>query len=782
MNEVAELSPEGHDQIEDRKKTGGRMPWLSALGHLRRWTDLLTVLGLTCVVYVNSLANGFHFHDRYTIIESNAIRHIGDLGTVLSAWPSRPMFTLSLATNYALGGLDPFGYHLLNLFLHLAAVALVYALVKTMVAVPDEDSADRRYCWMPATAAILFALNPVHTQAVNYISARSSLLATGFYLGAVVLFARWSMLDRSRRMRWVPLAGMYICFALGMAGKEIAVTFPAIVLLYDYVFVSNRNLHTLRRRWPVHVPLWLAALVSVLAFRWFASSIHYSPARSVGSNLLSQVEIIVRYIRLMTVPVGLNVHHTVPGSTGIGSVQTLTSFATIVLLLGTGIALLRQHRPAGFAILWFFVALVPTSSVIPLAVLMNENRLYLPGVGFAIVSGYVLTRFLPRHASTWRTALQSVAGIFIILIGVVYGAGTAYRNTVWRSQYTLWTDSVAKGSRSYVSLTNLARACAGKVMYHRALELYRAAAELDPVRPRAYAGMADVHLALGQIDEALDACRQAVETAPDVAEYHHRSSVLFEQKGDIEQARAENARTLELEPAYPEALFMNGRLLIAEGKMDAAAEAFERAAYLRPEVTLYHSYLGRAYTALGDMATDFADKAPWYTKALAAYRRTGRLDPSSADAYYNIGNICKRLGRIPETVAAYETCIRLEPNWPNPYVNLGGMLMELGRVEDAVRHFDRAIELDPSLVQARFNRASAWLELGRVDAAIGELDDLLDRAPEYAVNIHMMLGQAYLAKNESDRARRAFRAALDIQPDFGPARAALDTIDVPQQP
>jgi len=318
-------------------------------------------------------------------------------------------------------------------------------------------------------------------------------------------------------------------------------------------------------------------------------------------------------------------------------------------------------------------------------------------------------------------------------------------------------------------------------MYNRALGLYRAAAELDPGDPRVHGGMADVHAAMGNLDDAIEHYRRAIEAAP-VAEFHHRLSVLLEQKGDGEQARAENARALELEPAYPEALFMTGRFLIAEGRINAAAEAFERAAYLRPEVAVYHNYLGHAYTTLGDTVTDFADKAPWYTKALAAYRRAVRLDPASAEAHYNIANTCKRLGRIQETVAAYRTCIRLEPTWPNPYVNLGGVLMELGQVEDALRHFGRAIELDPSLVQARFNRASAWLELGRTDAAIGELRALLDRAPEYAANTHMTLGQAYLAKNEPDRARQSFRAVLDIQPDFAPAQAALDALDTLRQP
>jgi len=762
--------------------THSDLPTLISAGLRRvgRWADLLIVLCLTCIVYFNSLSNGFVFFDRSAVFENSAIRHLDDMGAVISYLPSRPLFTLSLAVNYAVGGLNPFGYHLLNLCLHLAAVAILFALVRTMIAGSENDI---RMKVMPSITAALFALHPLHTQTVDYVSARPAALATVFYIAGVALFARWNRIDKSHRSRWIPLAGMYACFAMAMAGKEIAVTFPAAVLLYDYVFVAQGDGRSLRRRWAVHLPLWLAGLASVAAFKWYSASLGFIPARSVWTNLISQFEIVVRYLRLIAVPAGLNIHHTVPESAGIATVQTLTSLATIVVLVAMAVALLRRHRAAGYGILWFLLALLPTSSVIPLAVLMNENRVYLPGVGFAIVGGYVLSRLLPKNAASPREALQSVGGIVIVLAGLVYGAGTLYRNTVWQNNYTLWSDSLRKGSRDYVTLTNLAQAYAGRAMFYRALDIYREAADLDPDDGRAYAGMGDVHFVMGNLDEAAERYRQAIDTGSVSADNYSRLSITLEQMGRIEGAREATAKALELEPDHPGSLVSAGRALFADGNVEDALHLFEKAVYLRPEQTEYHDQLGLAYIALGDAAPGMAQKGKWYGKALTEHKRAVQLEPTSAESYYNLANACARLGpgRAQEAISAYQTAIRLLPNQPNAYVNLGVTLMQVGQIAEAVDQFDHAIEMDPTLTLARYHRASAWIQLGKVDAAIIELRSLLDRAPELAANVHMSIGNAYLAKQDTDRAREAFRAALDADPNFAPAQAALNMLDAQQR-
>ncbi len=397
MNKLGGKGLERVEPGDGGARSGLAIHMPAGLRRLGRWADLLTVICLTFVVYFNSLSNGFVFSDHSTVIDNSAIRHLGDLGAITRHQPSRPLSTLSLAANFAVGELDPFGYHLVNLCFHLAAVTMVFALVRIMVAGSQDDS---RLKLMPAIAAALFALHPINTQTVNYVSARATMLATTFYLAGLLLFAMWSCIDKSHRARWMPLAGMYVCFVLAMAGKEIAVTFPAAILMYDYTFVSQGDGYKLRRRWPVHLPLWLAGLVSVSAFKWYAASLGFSPARSVWSNLTSQFEIVVRYLRMMVIPTGLNIHHTVPESAGMASAQTLASCVAVVVLVAVAVALLNRHRAAAYGILWFFIALLPTSSVIPLAVLMNENRLYLPAAGFAVAGGYVLTRLLPKNASS----------------------------------------------------------------------------------------------------------------------------------------------------------------------------------------------------------------------------------------------------------------------------------------------------------------------------------------------------------------------------------------------
>jgi len=449
------------------------------------------------------------------------------------------------------------------------------------------------------------------------------------------------------------------------------------------------------------------------------------------------------------------------------------------MLVVAAAALLKRQPISGYAVLWFFLTLAPAASVIPLALLMNETRLYLPGVGFALAGGYLFTRMLPKGVRKWRDAMQSVAGIGVVLVGLLYGAGTAYRNTVWNDEYSLWSDSFGKGSSDYVTLVNLAEAGANRAraMFYRALDLYRNAAAIEPKDARAYAGMGDVHMAMGYMDKAVKDYRRAVAAAPTNAEFYVKLATALEQSGNIEESRETTARAIELAPDNPDVLYMQGRTLFADGMMEQAQDLFERAVYLRPERSGYHDHLGLVYVKLGDMASDLAEKSPWYRKALMAHKRAVELDPASADAHYNMANAYARLGRVNEAIAAYEMCIQLRPNWPNPYVNLGSTMLQAGQTEDAVEQFDRALELDPSMTLARYNRATAWITLGRLDPAIYELLSLLDRAPELAANIHMSIGQAYLAKQDTTRARRAFQEALEVQPGLTAAQAAIDAID-----
>ncbi len=747
--------------------------------HVRPWAPGLVVLGLTFVVYLNSLGNGFVFYDRVTVAENDAIRHLADLGAILKESPSRPLFTLSLAVNYAVGGLDPFGYHLVNLLLHLIVVALVYVLVGLMVSTPD-DEADGRLRWMPAIAAGLFGLHPVHTHTVNYISARSSLLAAMFFLAGVTLFALWSRTGAKHRLRWLALAGMYICFVLAMASNRTALTLPALVLVYDLAFVARCRIGALSRRWLVHAPLWLAAMArwwSLWTLKGGDIAVYLMEKQNAEALLGAPFTYITDYLRLLVLPVGLNVHHYLPEPVDTASIATYATWVAVWFVPTViGFTFLLRRRTLGYGLLL---------TVWPLRFVMYEEGLYLPGVGFAIVSAWILARLLPKDATSWREAMQTVAGIAVVAVGLLYGGGTVYRNTVWRDEYRLWTDSLEKGPPNRVAVINLARAYTGRGMYYRALDLYRDAIELGPTDGQPYAGMGDVQVALGNFGKAAENYRRAIEVGPVLAGYYARLSMALEQMGLVEQAREANAAALERDPDHPAALAAEGQWLLADGNVDTAIERLERAVYLRPEEPQYHDQLGLAYVARGDAEPGLGDRVPWYTKALLEHKRAVELDPSSAESYYryyNLANAYARLSRRNEAFTAYTKSIELNPTWPNAYVNLGGMLMETGQFDEAVKQFDRALQLDPSLVRARYNRASAWIQLGRIDSAIRELRLLVERAPELAPNCHLMIGQAYLVKRDTAQARAAFRAALDAQPGFPPAQAALDALDRTTEP
>lgn len=752
------------DVTENGEKTDGKFG--TVWNWVRDHADILVVLCLTAMVYANSIDNGFHYDDYRTVIGNKAVHRLVDVTEMFRAYPSRPTLTLTLAVNYAFGKLDPTGYHMLTLALHLAAVWLVYLFMKNILATLQPAN---RHRWMPAIAAMLFGLHPIHTEAVNYVSARSDVLAGVLCLSALILFAR---LCAGGNTRWPAMAGFAACYIAGLGSDEVVLTLPALLLLYDFLFVALRDVRMLRRRWYIHVPVWLASAISVF--------LNVPPVDGRTVTFATQMELVARNARLILAPIGLNIHHSISDSAGFFTTTTMLSTFAVGLLITVGIWLLRRRAPAGYGIMWFLITLIPASAIVSHNALIAEHNVYLPAVGFAVAGAWLLGMAIPSNTTQWRTTMQSAGGVCIVLVGVIYSASTCSRNTVWDDGYRLWTDAYDKGSRDAVTVMNLARASVGRGAYYRALDLYGQANDLDPDNPAIHGDLASLHLMTGNMDAAISEFERAAALEPDNAGRHADLARALDTVGRTDEARAENRRALDLDPDQPAALYMEGKVRYRSGNFQAAADMFERAISFRPNAADYHDHLGMTYVKLGDAAASLLEQGPLYTRAIASHQRAIDLDLESAGSHYNIGNAYARLDRTRETIAAYEKAIQLRPDWANPYINLGGVLLESGRPKEALDQFNKALDLDPNIVLARFNRGVALLQLERTDEMIREFTTLVDEAPGLAPNIHLMIGHARMVKNDVDGARKAFKAALDARPGFQEAQAALDALDANQ--
>ncbi len=473
-------------------------------GRARAAAALAAVLIATLLAYLPSLAAPFQFDDWARIADNPGLSD-GRLGLALGwlgAWRVLP--GLTVIANYRLGGTEPFGYHVVNLGLHLATVAAVFALARLAAATPRlAGRAAARHPLVTATvAALLVGCHPLQTQAVTYIIQRATVLATLGYVAAVACWLRARLVQRgARRGRaGVWFAAAATCGLAALLSKENAVTLPLTLLLAELVLLGARpsrrallagaagSLLALLVPLVLVVRAWRPVLPGGSAPGWGTRlwQMLFAPPAAMGTvdplaYLLTQCTVVPRYLALLVRPWGLNVDHDVPVAHA-PTLAVVAGAALVLAVLAAGLAAARRAPLVGFGLLWLLVALSVESSVLPISDLMMEHRMYLamPGVGLA--AGALVA------AARQRAPRLAVAGTLVAAVALV--ALTFARNQVWQSPVSLWLDATDKAPgrvRAWVNL-GVAHHLAGNLP--AALDAYCTAYALAPDDPIAQDNLA----------------------------------------------------------------------------------------------------------------------------------------------------------------------------------------------------------------------------------------------------------------------------------------------------
>jgi hypothetical protein len=375
---------------KSRVRTKRRKPAPEAAG--LRWRAAL-IVAAALLVYWNSFSGPFVFDDVVSVVENRQIREWWRVGALVSSErelpvAGRPLVNASFALNYALGGLDVRGYHAWNLGVHLVCALLVFGVVRrTLQQSGLRVQFESRALDLAFAVALIWALHPLNTEAVDYVTQRTETMMSAFFLAT--LYASIRAGAAGPGWRW-QAAAVVFC-AMGMACKETMVVAPAIVVLYDRSFVFASIKEAVRLRWRLYAGL--AATWVVLALLLQSGprvhSAGFSTDVSVWTYLLNQTTMIVRYLRLSVWPWPLVSNYGWPVSLTLGDV--LPDAIAVTFLLAVSLVALFRWPPLGFLGAWFFLTLAPTSSVVPIATEVGaERRMYLPllsVIALAIIGG-----------------------------------------------------------------------------------------------------------------------------------------------------------------------------------------------------------------------------------------------------------------------------------------------------------------------------------------------------------------------------------------------------------
>lgn len=369
------------------------------------------IAAMVLIAYSNTFTASFHFDDNPSIIENGTIRHITVDNIIQILRGVRPVVYLSIMVNYAFSGLNVIGWHIFNIGIHMANSIFVYLLVLWTLLLPVFGKRyDGNAKWMALFAALLFGVHPIQTESVTYIISRTELLATFFYLATFLLFIKGAPTGK-----FGYAVGMLFTSYLAMGSKEWAVTLPALLILYDFLFIAKGKVKPLLSRWYLFVITaipWVQVYNTLnLTAKGGQAGIGFDVVSPTGISpvnyLLTSFNVIWTYIRLLVLPISQNLDYDYPIAKRLFEIPTILSFLGHLVVVVAAFWLYKKKGMllVPFGVAWFYIGLSPVQSFVPIIDVIFEHRLYMPSIGFfiAFTAGYEsLVEWFDRKRETKR--------------------------------------------------------------------------------------------------------------------------------------------------------------------------------------------------------------------------------------------------------------------------------------------------------------------------------------------------------------------------------------------
>jgi tetratricopeptide (TPR) repeat protein len=597
-------------------------PTFNILGRLGSRTvtmiqiSLILIAGI--IAYANSLNGPFHFDD------------LG-ISDRTYLWPRafksgpRQLVDLTFVVNHLIHGQAVFGYHLVNVAVHLTASVVLFflcgsaleALSLSLPCPPGLHSEEARFikCFIPFAVALLFVCHPVQTQAVTYIVQRYASMVAVFYFASVLAYIRARMACIEDRSRWV-IGLLSFCtllaVVLAMRCKETAYTLPLMLVVAELFLFRGQLLRN--RMFVGGMALILLAIPTLRVVQHGfggLEDIYFSIKHSTmeeltysrSDYLMTQFRVVATYLRLLIVPVNLNLDYDIPLQKTFFALPVLLPLMLHLALLSCSAALFIRSkrlmtqqsgghggiclRLASFGIIWFYLTLMVESSFIPILDVMFEHRVYLPSAG-----GFLAFSAIAAALASKRPSTRTSAWVLLAAVCCVLTVATIQRNRIWNDDLLLWEDTARKSPNKPRVLANLTAAYLRNNKPEKALPLLIRTVELSPGMTDALNNLGLVLDSLrvfeGRYDNGLKFIRETRTVDmryynPWFANTRNNLGLMYEYSGNIEKARKSYEEAVSLVPSFDLAWY--NLLLIAVRQQDhqRVAEAYATLKLLNPE-------------------------------------------------------------------------------------------------------------------------------------------------------------------------------------------------------
>jgi len=439
-----------------------------------------------------------------------------------------------------------------------------------------------------------------------------------FYLASLSLYVKSRLLQNNKSTSGLwkfYYIGALLTAIVAMFTKEMTVTLPLMILLYEFSFLKTKK----SLNWQYLIPFLLTLFIIPLTIGLLPKSVRTQEMQGVLSGLdvispmhylLTQFRVMVTYTRLVFLPFNQNLDYDYPVYKSIFELSVLFSCLFLIIVLFFAQRLFSKYRLVSFSIFWFFLTLLPESSVIPLADVIVEHRLYLPLVGYSmfLVSG--------AYYIFGKNSIKTMV-IVLTMIIACNSVLTYQRNKVWRDDLTLWDDAARK----------------------------------SPHKARPYNGRGDAYLDQGNLTQAMSDYNKAIELDPNMAEAYSNRAIVYINYSNFTQAIVDLNKAIKLKPNNAKAYNSLGSIYLKQGNLIEAMSDYNKAIEINPNIAEAYSNRGSIYSKQGNLIEAMSD----YNKAI-------EINPNIAEAYFNRGNLYAKEGNLIEAMSDYNKAIEINPN------------------------------------------------------------------------------------------------------------------------
>ncbi|MBC8283407.1 MAG: tetratricopeptide repeat protein [Nitrospinae bacterium] len=659
---------------------------------------------LIVLVYGNTIFNTFHFDDIPSILEKPWIRGLDKIPQFIFSFFQRPLVILTFNLNYSISEFEVWSYHLFNIFFHIIATLLIYKFVQQIIFFLKNHSNKSTFDLfsLPYFAALVFALHPLNTQSVTYISSRSSVLATIFYLSALILFFKGF---NKRKFEGKPgriyFLGFSLFFLLGALTKEIIVTLPAALFVFHFYFIRKES----PGKWMSANVKWiLLLLIPILArvgYKQFVGGgfLAASSAELSSSTwLLTQTSVVpFEYFRKLIFPFNLNLDVNFPilrdwfnpkNWFGIFSLGIL-----IVIWMRISIGIEKkspwefEKRCAGFGFAWTFLTLLPTSSFIPLLDPVMEHRTYLPMVGFALIAVSTVSWACRTCNSLNQKKISGFSVQYgMLLILILFSLITIDRNKIWKDEFTLWADAKHKSPGLIRPYNNLGQAHDKLGNYDQAIEEFQQALKINPNYFFGLNNLGNIYGKQRKYEEAIPYFKKALDQKSDYSPAHYNIARAYHLIGKRQEAIEAYRKAIQYNPYFEQAFYNLAYLAMELSSFDEAIENFNKFLKMQPNHSRAHFGLGNAMMMKGQLDL-----------AMQEYRISGKLDPTFALPYMNMANILMQTKNIPAAIENYQKALQIKPDMAAIHLSLGMIYYQfMNDAPKALGYLKESLRLSPT--------------------------------------------------------------------------------------